>query len=52
VAPLPADTRYRVKTIIKGKGKHRRKIKIRLAFNPKTNKVIEAKKLKKKKKGK
>jgi len=39
--PLPAGTRYRVKTIIKGN----KKTKIRLAFDPKTNKVIEAKKL-------
>jgi hypothetical protein len=39
--PLPEGTRYRVKTIIKdGKKK-----KIRLAFDPKTNKVLEAKKL-------
>jgi hypothetical protein len=40
--PMPKGTRYRVKTIIK-EGK---KIKIRLAFDPKTNKVLEAKKLK------
>jgi hypothetical protein len=43
--PLPKNTRYRVKTIIKNK----KKVKIRLAFDPKTNKVIEAKKLKEKK---
>jgi len=42
--PLPEGTRYRVKTIIKNK----KKVKIRLAFNPRTNKVIEAKKLKEK----
>ena len=41
--PLPKGTRYRVKTMIKNK----KKVKIRLAFDPKTNKVIEAKKLKK-----
>ena len=39
--PMPKGTRYRVKTIIK-KGK---KTKTRLAFDPKTNKVLEAKKL-------
>ncbi len=39
--PMPKDTRYRVKILIK-KGK---KTKIRLAFDPKTNKVLEAKKL-------
>ncbi len=42
--PLPEGTRYRVKTIIKDGVKK----KIRLAFHPKTNKVIEAKKLKRK----
>ena len=44
--PMPKGTRYRVKTIIKN-GK---KTKIRLAFDPKTNKVLEAKKLNKEKK--
>lgn len=43
--PLKPGTRYRVKTIMKGK----KKVKIRLAFDPKTNKVIEAKKLTKEK---
>ena len=42
--PMPEGTRYRVKTIIKDGVKK----KIRLAFHPKTNKVIEAKKLKEK----
>jgi hypothetical protein len=40
--PLPEGTRYRVKTVIKNGIKK----KIRLAFDPKTNKVLEAKKLK------
>ena len=39
--PLPPGTKVRVKTIIKN-GKEQ---KIRLAFDPKTNKVIEATKL-------
>ena len=42
--PLPQNTRYRVKTVIKDGVKK----KIRLAFSAKTNKVIEAKKLHKK----
>ena len=42
--PTPEGTKYRVKTIIKDGIKK----KIRLAFHPKTNKVIEAKKLKEK----
>ncbi len=42
--PLPEGTRYRVKTIIKDGVKK----KIRLAFSAKTNKVLEAKKLKEK----
>ena len=42
--PMPPGTRYRVKTIIKDGVKK----KIRLAFDPKTNKVLEAKKLHKK----
>ena len=43
--PMPPGTRFRVKTIIKNK-----KVQIRLAFDPKTNKVLEAKKLTKEKK--
>lgn len=46
--PLPPGARVRVKTIIKDGHKK----KIRLAFDPKTNKVIEAKKLEKNKSGK
>jgi len=34
--PVPKGTRYRFKTLPNGK-------KVRLAFHPKTNKVIEAK---------
>ena len=41
--PLPSGTIYRVKTVIKKNGE---KAKIRLAMNPKTKKVLEAKKLK------
>ena len=44
--PMPPGTRFRVKTIIKNK----KKVQIRLAFDPKTNKVLEAKKLTKEKK--
>jgi hypothetical protein len=40
--PMPSGTRYRVKTIIK---KNNEKVKVRLAFDPKTNKVLEAQKL-------
>ncbi len=40
--PMPEGTRYRVKTYVKDGIKK----KIRLAFSPKTNKVLEAKKLK------
>ena len=40
--PMPSGTIYRVKTIIKNGVKK----KIRLAMNPKTKKVLEAKKLK------
>ena len=40
--PLPPGTKYRVKTVKNKKGKT---VKIRLAFDSKTNKVIEAKKL-------
>jgi hypothetical protein len=42
---MPSGTRYRVKTTIKDGVKK----KIRLAFHPKTNEVIETKKLHKKK---
>lgn len=46
--PLPPGTRVRVKTIIKNGQKQ----KIRLAFDSKTNKVIETKKLHKNNEGK